>query len=145
MLAFYLALCRFLFAPFYAITHPVSVRNALVDLVVDLIDAGAGSPSVGVLIFQASGSPDEMATLQFSMPAFGSASAGVATANSITADPSSNGGTISAFSVRNSSNSEVFAGTVTATGGGGDITLNSVAVSAGQQVSMTSFTYTAPA
>jgi len=34
---------------------------------------------------------------------------------------------------------------VTATGGGGDITLNSIIISAGQTVSITSLTYTAPA
>ncbi|WP_374648937.1 hypothetical protein [Rhizorhabdus sp.] len=34
-------------------------------------------------------------------------------------------------------------GTVTATGGGGDLTLDSVAVTAGQQVDVTSFTLTA--
>lgn len=35
-------------------------------------------------------------------------------------------------------------GTVTATGGGGDMTLNNVVIAAGQIVSITSFTWTAP-
>jgi hypothetical protein len=124
-----------------AVTHPSAVRSALADLVVDLIDAG---PAAGTLELQTSGDV-EVATLTFSDPAFGAAAAGVATAAAITADASATGGTVAKAKAKSSTGTEVFACSVTATGGGGDITLNSVVISAGQQVSITALTYTAPA
>lgn len=126
-----------------AITHSTTVRNTVADTILALINTGAASPSNGLLIFDASGSPSELAVLQFGNPAFGSAAAALATANAITACPSANGGTVATFRITNSSGQTIITGSVTATGGGGDITLNSVSLSAGQQVSMTSLTYTA--
>lgn len=70
-----------------AVTHPTAVRNAIADLVVDGIDAGAAA---GTLEFQTAGSV-EVATLTFSDPAFGAAAAGVATASAITSDSSATG------------------------------------------------------
>ncbi len=123
-----------------AVTHPTSVRNTLADTVVDLIDAGAGA---GTLEYQTSGDV-EVATCTFSDPAFGAASGGTATASAITADSSATGGTIAKARAKSSTPTEVFACSVTATGGGGDIEMNSVVVSAGQQVSTSSLTYSAP-
>lgn len=124
-----------------AVTHPTAVRNAIADLVVDRIDAGAGA---GTLEFQTSGDV-EVATLTFSDPAFGSASSGTATASAITSDTSATGGTIAKARAKDSTGTEVFACSVTATGGGGDIQLSSVSVSSGQTVAVSSLTYTAPA
>lgn len=124
-----------------AVTHPTSVRNSLADLVVDLIDAGAGA---GTLEFQTSGNV-EVATLTFSDPAFGAASSGTATASAITSDTNATGGTIAKAVAKDSSGNTVFTCSVTATGGGGDIELSSVSVSAGQTVAVSSLTYSAPA
>ncbi len=124
-----------------AVTHPVAVRNAIADLVVDRIDAGAGA---GILEFQTSGDV-EVATLTFSDPAFGAAASGTATASAITSDTSATGGTIAKARAKDSVATECFACSVTATGGGGDIELSSVVISAGQTVSLSSLTYTAPA
>jgi hypothetical protein len=138
------ALLAALFArpqPRYAVTHPSAVRTAIADLVVDRLDAGAGP---GTLEYQTAGSA-EVATCTFSDPAFGAAAAGVATASAITADASATGGTITKAVAKDSTGTEVFTCSVTATGGGGDIEGNSVVVSAGQQVSTTALTYTAPA
>lgn len=123
-----------------SVTHPTTVRNALADLVVDLLDAGAGA---GTLEFQTSGNV-EVATLTFSDPAFGAASNGTAAASAITQDTSATGGTIAKAVAKDSNGNQVFSCSVTATGGGGDITLNSVVVSAGQAVSLSSLTYSAP-
>lgn len=123
-----------------AVTHPTAVRNSLADLVVDLIDAGAGA---GTLEFQTSGNV-EVATCTFSDPAFGAASSGTATASAITADSSATGGTIAKAVAKDSNGNTCFTCSVTATGGGGDIEMNSVVVSAGQQVSVSSLTYSAP-
>ncbi len=124
-----------------AVTHPTSVRNAIADTVVDLLDAGAGA---GTLEFQTSGNV-EVATLTFSDPAFGAASSAVATASAITADSSATGGTIAKAVGKDSAGNTVFTCSVTATSGGGDIELNSVSVSASQRVEVSALTYTAPA
>lgn len=124
-----------------SVTHPTAVRNAIADLVVDRLDAGAGA---GTLEFQTSGDV-EVATLTFSDPAFGAASSGVATASSISSDTSATGGTIAKARGKDSTGTEVFACSVTAVGGGGDIQLSGVVIGAGQTVSVSSLTYTAPA
>ena len=123
----------------FAVTHPTTVRNTLADTVVDLLDAGAGA---GLLIFQTSGDV-EVATLTFSDPAFGNASSGTATANSITDDTSATGGTTDRFDAEDSNNTDVFYGSVGTSGQ--DINLSSVAIGANDTVSVTSLTYSAPA
>lgn len=123
-----------------AVTHPTAVRNGIADHVVDQLDVGGA----GTLEFQTSGDV-EVATLTFSATAFGAASGGTATANAITADSSATGGTIAKARLKNNAGTEKIICSVTATGGGGDIQLNSVTVSAGQQVSVSSLTYSAPA
>lgn len=124
-----------------AVTHATAARNAAANAVVDLIDAGAAA---GTLEFQTSGNV-EVATLTFADPAFGNAANGVATANAISSDTNATGGTIAKAVAKDSDGNTIFTCSVTATGGGGDITLSSVAVSAGQTVSVSSLTYTAPA
>lgn len=122
-----------------AITHVAAVRNGLADYVVDTIDAGAGA---GSLVIMTSGDV-EVATLTFSDPAFGAATGGTATANAISDDTNATGGTAALFKVQDSNTNEVFRGTVTATGGGGDIELSSVSIGVGDTVSITAFTYSA--
>lgn len=123
------------------VTHPTVTRTAIADTVVDAIDSGGGA---GTLQFQTAGSV-AVATLTFGATAFGAAVAGVATANAITSDTNAAGGTIAKALTRDSAAvAKGFACSVTATGGGGDIELNSVVVSAGQTVGLTSLTYTAP-
>jgi hypothetical protein len=124
-----------------AVTHPTAVRNNIADLVVDQLDEGTPP---GTLVLQTSGDV-EVATLTFGNPAFGAAASGTATANAITADSSATGGTIAKARWKNAAGTDKVICSVTATGGGGDIQLNSVVTSAGQQVSLSSLTYTAPA
>lgn len=124
-----------------AVTHPAAVRDGITNFVVDQLDEG--SPP-GTLVFQTSGDV-EVATLTFSTPAFGASSGGTATANAITADSSATGGIIAKARLKNAAGTDKIICSVTATGGGGDIELSSVVVSAGQTVSITSLTYSAPA
>ena len=126
-----------------ALTHVTSVRNSLADLVVDALDAGT-TDAQGDLVIMTSGDA-EVATLNLSNPAFGAASSGTATANAISDDTSATGGTAALFKMQDRDNSEVFRGTVTATGGGGDLELSSVTVGATDTVSVSSFTYSASA
>lgn len=130
-----------------AVTHVTAIRNAIADLVVDSLDAGSGA---GYMEFQTSGD-SEVATLAFSDPAFDDAGSaggnadGVATANAITSDTSATGGTVAKAKFFDSDDAQKMACSVTATGGGGDIEITSTSVGAGDTVSMSSLTYTAPA
>ena len=123
-----------------AVTHPTATRTGIADYVVDQLDLNTPPAK---LIMQTAASAT-VATLTFANPAFGAAASGVATANAIVADSSAVGGTISKAELRQGGSTAIVLCSVTATGGGGDIQLNSVVISAGQQVSMTSMTYAAP-
>ena len=126
-----------------ALTHVTATRNAMADACVDRVDLGTGDAQ-GDLVIMTSGDV-EVATLACSNPAFGAASSGTATASAISDDTSATGGTAAKFKFQNRDNSEVFRGSVTATGGGGDIELDNVTVGAGVTVSISSFTYSASA
>lgn len=122
-----------------AVTHPTAVRTGVANFVVDQLDEGTPP---GTLEFQTSGDV-EVATLTFATTAFGAASSGVATAATITSDTNATGGTIAKARMKNAAGTDKIICSVTATGGGGDIELSSVVISAGQTVSMTSLTYEA--
>jgi len=132
-----------------AITHTTTVRNGIADYVVDLLDVGGIR---GSLQFRTGSDPAvggaEVATLLFTHPggggAFGAASNGTATANAITGDSDATGGTVGHFVAFSAAGDSCFAGTVTLSGGGGDIFLSSLAVGATDTVEITSLTYTAP-
>lgn len=82
-----------------------------------------------------------LATMTLSNPAFGSASAGVATANAIGSTTALASGTGSWFRVLESNGTTVvFDGSVGTSGC--DLNLNSVSFASGEAVSVTSFTYT---
>lgn len=122
-----------------AVTHGAGTRTVIADAVVDRLDVGG----TGTLVYNTSGDV-EVATLTFSATAYGAASGPTATANTITKDSSATGGTIAKAVQTGVTHGAVINCSVTATGGGGDIELNSVIVSAGQEVLTTSLTYTAP-
>lgn len=131
-----------------AVTHPTDVRNAICDLVVDLIDSGSGN---GTIKFQNGGQNDSVvATLTFSATAFddagsaGGNAAGVAAAAAITDDTNCKAGTVTKFTVFSGPGDSVFTGSVTATGGGGDIILSSTSIGQGDTISISSLTYEAP-
>ena len=125
-----------------SVSHPLAVRQGICNFVVDQLDEGTPP---GTLVFQTSGDV-EVATLTLGNPAFGAADgSAIATAAAITADSSATGGTIAKARLKNQAGTDKIICSVTATGGGGDIELNSVVVSAGQQVSVSSLTYAAPA
>ena len=122
-----------------AVTHPTAVRTAVADFIVDQLDEGTPP---GKLMIQTAGSV-EVALLTFANPAFGAAAAGVATAGAIVSDTNADGGTATKAELRNAAGTAKILCSVTATGGGGDIQLSSVVISAGQTVSISSLTYKA--
>ena len=124
-----------------------AAANAAADAVVDLLNSGYLRIYDGTQPATADTAIDVqvlLAELTFGNPAFGDAADGVATANAITADSSANAtGTATWFRVlKSDGTSAMFDGSVGTSGC--DLNLNSVAIQAGAEVSVTSFTYTQP-
>lgn len=126
-------------------------RNAMVDALVDLLDAGSGPGTIVIRSGTRPSLPSDTATgtlLQTTTladPAFGASSSGTA---NLTDPASSNAvasGTASWFRAFDSNGLAVFDGSVTATGGGGDLTLATVTIVSGQPVDITGGTVTMPA
>jgi hypothetical protein len=129
-----------------------AVRSAMADAWVDSVDGGTGAGYVQIrsgaqpATVATAATGTLLATLTYSDPAFGAAVNGVATANAITGDTSADAtGTAGWFRVFDSANTAIFDGAITATGGGGDMTLDNVSIVAGGAVNITSHTVTQPA
>jgi hypothetical protein len=131
-----------------------AARTAMADAVVDLLDGGAGP---GYVEFRTGAQPASvataasgtlLATLVLSDPAFDAAVAGVA-ALDVTPLPTDTSadttGTAGWFRAYDSNAVAVMDGSITATGGGGDMTLNTVALTAGVAVEITAWSVTMPA
>lgn len=123
-----------------ALTLATATRNAMCNAAVDLIDAGSGAGTIKLYT-----SADALlVTLTFSDPAFGDAATGVATASAITNGTAGDTGTAAKGSILDSDANVILSGLVVGAGSG-DINLNSVAITTGDVVSITSMTVTQPA
>lgn len=127
-----------------ALTHATATRNAIADLIDTLVNTGSGSN--GQIVIKDSGSTT-LATINLADPAFGAAASGVITLQSVpVTDTSADAtGTAATFSLLDKDGTTILSGTVTATGGGGDMELVSTSITSGQPVQITSLTYTASA
>jgi hypothetical protein len=118
------------------------MRNTLADQVDSSINSGSTDAQGDFVILD--GATD---LIEFNLqdPAFGNASSGqitlAGTPLSTTADA---GGTADTFEVRDKDNNMVYTGSVTATGGGGDIEIDNTNVNSGQSAELSSHSYTAP-
>lgn len=122
-----------------------SVRNAQADAAVDLIDGGSTDAAGDLQILTSIGG-SVLATFTLQNPAFGSAASGVATMSGLPLSTTATGtGTAAAYAVRDRDNNVLWNGTVTATGGGGDIEISSTSINTSDTVNLTAFTHTAPA
>lgn len=129
-----------------------TARNAAVDGVVSLIDAGAAPGTIKVYGAPMPATPETplvaqvlLGTLTFSDPAFLAATGGMATADAVTADTSVDAdGTATWARVADSDGNTIMDIDVTATGGGGVLTLDTVALLVGGTIAVTGFTLTAP-
>jgi hypothetical protein len=129
-----------------------SARNAKVDAAVDKLDVGTGTAGGTIKIYTGSqpatpataASGTLLATVVLANPAFGSASGGSATLT----DPASVNavatGTAGWARFADRDGAVVFDGDVTATGGGGVVTLSSTSLTSGAAVDITGGTYTQP-
>jgi hypothetical protein len=131
-----------------------AAAKAACDAVVDLIDGGAGA---GYVEIRTGSQPASVATgatgtllgtLTYSDPAFGNAttaSPSVATANAITSDTTADAtGTAGWFRVYDSTGTAILDGSITATGGGGDMTLDNTSIVAGGTIALSSHTVSHP-
>ncbi|HEX7099347.1 MAG TPA: hypothetical protein VF377_08890 [Acidimicrobiia bacterium] len=130
-----------------ALGYVTSLRNAQLQALADLIDAGAGA---GKLRIYSGSRPSTggsettiLAELTLSSPPEASVSNGVLTFGTISDATAVASGTATWFRILDSDNNPLIDGSVSATGGGGDLQLNSTSIVAGGTVSITSFTITA--
>ncbi|GAA2990703.1 hypothetical protein GCM10017559_08450 [Streptosporangium longisporum] len=131
---------------------PTAARNAAADAVVDLADAGAGAATIEIRTGSQPASANDaasgtlLATFTLADPAFGAASTGVATlAGTPRTTTGVAAGTAGWFRLKDSTGATVLDGAVTATGGGGQLELNTTTISVGVNVEITSGTVTMPA
>lgn len=125
-----------------------AAQNAAADAVVDLVDVG-GAGSLRIYSGTAPATANAalsgntlLAQLAMSATAFGSAAAGVATAAAITQDSSADAtGTATFFRILAGNGTTVVMQGEVGTSGA-DLNLNSVAISSGAAVSVSSLTYT---
>lgn len=128
-----------------------TARNASTDGVVDLLDAGAGAGTLKIYTGSQPASAQDaatgtlLATVTLADPAFGASATGVATGTDPASVTAVATGTAGWFRAADSNGATVFDGSVTATGGGGDMQLSTVSITSGGSVDITSMTYTTPA
>ena len=129
-----------------AITHPTAVRNAIADLIDDRVNAGAAAGRLKVYHTSINHPTDTNLLVNFALsdPAFGAAVGGVITAGSIATTNATGTGTASLFILVDSDGNEVFRGSVSASGGGGDLIITNTNIASGDPIGVVSFTYTAP-
>jgi len=125
-----------------------AIRNSMLDEITAAIDAGVSGGFLrvydGVQPAKAGTVTNLLAEMTFSVTSFLAATGGSMTANAITDETSAPAaGTATWFRIVDSSGAFVCDGTVTVTSGGGDLELNTVTISVGLVVSVTSCVLTA--
>lgn len=141
-----------------AVRINTAARNALANAVATLVDAGSGAGRLRVYTGAQPAGPGTAASgtllleINLNDPSFGAAASGVITAAQ---SPALSGtcvgtGTAGWFRLLDSTEAGstglgVLDGSVSATGGGGDMQLSTTALSTGLAVSVTSLTVTMPA
>lgn len=126
----------------------VLAKNTEADATARLFDGGqvrVYSGSVPANADAALGGATLLATLTFSNPSGAASSGGVFTASAIASGTCAATGTASFYRILKSDGTTVVSqGTVTATGGGGDMTFPTVSFVANATISLSSHTYTRP-
>jgi hypothetical protein len=133
-----------------ALQFSTTIRNAMLDAITTAIGASGllriYTGSVPANVAAAIGAVTLLAELVMNATYAPAASAGVLTLNAITQDSSAdNTGTAAWWRQwKSDGTTGGIQGTVTATGGGGDLELNTTSIVAGGPVAVTSWTITAP-
>jgi hypothetical protein len=128
-----------------------AARDAACDAIVDLVDGGAGAGTIEIRTGAPPATPATadsgtlLGTLTLSDPAFGAASTGTATANSITSDSTADAsGDAGHFRVKDSSGNVIMQGTAGEAADSADLTFDEKSIVAGGVIAITSFTVTVP-
>ena len=123
-----------------AVTLNVTLKNTLLDGLDSTFNSGTLTIYTGTAPGAAnSATGSVLAVLSLPADAFAAASGGTKNAQGTWQDASADSsGTAGYFRIVGGSN--ILEGNITATGGGGDLTLDNVVIVAGQQVTATSFT-----
>ncbi|MEU8264474.1 hypothetical protein AB0C02_28110 [Micromonospora sp. NPDC048999] len=132
-----------------AIRLPAASRNAAVDAITARLSGGTIEVRTGAQPASAGDTPTGtlLATFALNAPAFSVASGGAA-ALAVSPQPEAIGeaaGTAGWWRAKDGSGATVMDGSCTATGGGGDLTLNTATVSVGLALRLTGGTVTMPA
>lgn len=124
-----------------SVTHATAVRSALADLIDTLVNTGAGTAKLRLR-----DGTTTIVDFDLADPAFGAASSGVITlASTPIAATAAASGDVDNAQLLDQDGGVVLSCSVTATGGGGDIEVSNVSIANGQDCSLTSLTYSAPA
>jgi hypothetical protein len=132
------------------LTLTTALRSSICDLIVDSLDAGSGAGTIAVRSGTRPADPATtatgtlLATVTLADPAFGAASSGVATLTDPAGVTIAATGTASWFRAFDSNGAACFDGSVTATGGGGDLTVSTVSLVSGATLDVTGGTITMP-
>jgi hypothetical protein len=126
-----------------AIVLSTAARNAGINGIVDLTEGGTGA---GNIVIQTAAGAADLAEVTASATAFGDGATGVATLAGVPLSTTGIGdGNAAQFQLRDGDDVVILTGSVTATGGGGDLTVDNVAIATGQTVNITSLSFTLPA
>lgn len=124
-----------------SVTHDTAMRNTLADAVDNRINTGAGTAKLRLRA-----STTTIVDFDLSDPAFGSASSGTITLNSVPiAATAAASGVVDNAQLLDQDGVAAVACSVTGTGGGGDIEVSNPNIASGQDCSLESLTYSAPA
>ncbi|NUO35511.1 MAG: hypothetical protein HOQ27_10685 [Dermatophilaceae bacterium] len=129
-----------------------SVRNAKVDAAVGKLNAGVGTTGGTIKIYSGAqpatpataATGTLLATVLLANPAFGAAAGGSASLTDPASVNAAATGTAGWARFTDRDGNAVFDGDVTATGGGGIVTLSSTALTSGAPVDITGGTYSQP-
>lgn len=131
-----------------ALRLSTATRNTRGNAISTAIDAGAGAGTLAIYSGSIPTSPASppngtlLVTFTLADPVAGAAVNGVVTWNAIAATNVATSGTAGWFRVADSNGTAIFDGTVTATGAGGDLQLDSTALVSGRLISIDSVVLT---
>lgn len=135
-----------------AVKLATATVNAKANAAVDLLDGGTGAGTIKIYTGAQPATANDAAsgsllcTFALADPAFGAAANGVATLLGVPLTTTgAAAGTAGWFRAADSADGSVFDGSVTASGGGGQVQLNTTTISVGVDVEITGGTYTQPA
>lgn len=135
-----------------AINLSTAAQNAIVNAITALMDADVGAASIQLRTGASPGANNAatgtlLATLAFNDPSFAAAILGVATMDNtpVLSTTGVAAGTAGYFRITDNSGDVIMDGTITVTGGGGDLEMNTTTISVGLTVEITAGTITEPA